>query len=538
MSDSGSVRTYHSDDTDDGDDDRSRSRSPSPEVSRERSPSPSPSPPRRAVKEVVKVLPYEEHHPPTPLTESKTMKIMKETTSQIDIDTRLVSFYKYDAGIKTEEYTDITYRDYIIHLNLDRLKELCNKPSRKLRTNQKRQFYYHTPMGQNVLHLLANYIRKSYTHNQEIYDITMRLLKWEHLDVTIVDQNGMNFFNYLIGGDSYITPYIADMYAYLLSRQIYPNYTEVAKEAALKQNVYPLWKLYYKTLTSKQTITLLGTVNCEDDYQIKEIHKRINFVGLSWDPLNQFMIFVYNHVPSYTLKFYDKIMDCVRAAGRCRGCVVPKFAGFLKLIVKKMTGAKSIKYLYTCESNGLFNVLFGSMKLFKVAIFDENFELASYMLDRFIDAGGLTYNHTKAFTELLQETDDYGRSCTKILIDKKQLEVIKQIISLSTSSFITEQLEIYLKKVRHTHKHTDGEYTCATCWEEYDATVEPGNTFTRCGHYPFCDKCYSKMTFCPFCYDQSEAGKAYDIIGEIAFFKETTFDPTTVKMWNVEHEMA
>lgn len=522
--------TYYSDDERSPWAEPPRIRTPSPEPPpRERSPSPEPP-------SVVKVPPYLETLEPTTITPSKHLRVMKETLNVHDIDTRLVSFYKPE--IQNGQHTDIYCDGYVVHLNIDRLQELCDKPARKLRTNQKRLFYYYTPTGQNVLHLIANYIHKSYIDVPELCAIAMRLIKWEHLDPTVIDANGMNFFNYLIGDDGYITHEIIDIYKYLLSQQIYPNFNKITKKAVLEQNFAPLWQIYYKTLNIKQTTLLLENLKYSSEHEIETILDRTHFRDSRWSDLNQFMISVFNHAQPYTPRFYKKLFDYLRELGHCRGCAVKNLTSFLKLVTKKLSGKDVIPYLYTCGSNGLYTMLFGRLQLFKIAVYAGNFNFVEHVLNKFIDAGGFDYDQSVEFMEVIKATDDYDMSCTKILINKHKLDIIKQIISLTTDGFIIEQLEKYLKGVRHNHKHTEGTYTCATCWEEFDATTKPGNTFTRCGHFPFCDTCYEKMTFCPFCYEQSESGRSHDMLSEIAFFKSTTFDPASVKMWNVEHSLA
>lgn len=471
---------------------------------------------------------------PTPFDKDPYKRVISES-KYLELDsTKLLSYYK--PVLNPHLRNDIVYYGYVIHLNLERLFKLLDKPSKKLRPNQKRQFYGITPFGHTVLHVLAVIISRNDETDPKLDKAFKRLLDWEHIDPSHVDHSGKNVFNYLIRHDSeYVRPEIVQMYDLLISRDIYPNPTDELREATLMQNYYPLWSIYYKEIDFyKVNKYIIQNMNENTYRNIDVVALRTTYFEFLWSEINDFLITVNTICPEKTLLFFNSFKRFVEVQ-RCFGCLSNRLQIFYKHYTKRASPSEFMKTIVTCHTNRLDRLDRQLLEMpdEKSSIFEEatkyrNFTLVEHFLTLFLDSGGLSHGSYETFNSQIEKL-------APILVKSRKLDIIQKIIRLTSESIMTKHLQKILKDVRPKIDATkDKEFICSTCWEEYSIDVE-GFVFPQCGHFPFCADCFSKMDFCPFCYKQSEDGKTSDMMKAIADEEDNRYDMMTIKLWDMSY---
>lgn len=459
-------------------------------------------------------------------------RVIKESKVLESASTKLLSYYKKELQYPLRN--DIVYDDlYVIHLNIERLLQLLDKPAKKLRSNQKRQFYGITPFGHTVLHVLAVIVSRNDEADPRLDNAFVRLLDWKHMDPSHVDHSGRNVFNHLIRHDSvYVRPEVQCMYDTLISRDIYPNPTDELREATLRQNYFPLWAIYYKKINFKKVSEYIIQNMNDDTYEkIDIVAQRTSYTDSTWDEINQFLITVNTLCPDQTPLFFNSFRRYVDERS-CFGCSCKRLKTFHKHYAKTATPANFLRTIVACGSSSLDKQLLArsdeDTSIFEEATKHKNFPLVEHILTIFLDAGGLSHRRYEIFTSQIE-------SVAPILVRSRKLDLIQKIVRLTSESMVMEHLRTILEELKPKIDATEGKgYTCATCWCDYSPEDE-GFVFPKCGHYPFCSTCFSKMDFCPYCYEQSEEGKTSDMIKAITEQEEASYELETIKLWDMSH---
>lgn len=487
----------------------------------------------RVVEPVVKPL-YDICSPgeKTPIVASNHMKLIGESKTPEHIKAHLFSWYKPDVMPQGSlDYYD-KVNDIVVHINLDKLNEYLDKPAKKLRTKQKHYFYSVTPYGTTFFHVLAYMVGKNYHNNKKIDDAFERIMSWKHIPLPHMDEQGWNFFNYLIGIGEYVRPFVMDMYDTLLKKRIYPSWNSETKHTILTQNYFPIWDVWYQKLTISNFRIIIRNPNKFVEAHLDKIIGKLSF-NTELPHIEDFLIEMYRLSPKIVPKLLNQ---CLNSTGRCPGCINVRMKRFHHTIIKNISPDIYKDMTRTCGGpiGFILNAKYNYLSKIQQAIISKNFALVRFFMTKMTD---LDYETNEEFiAQLTDSIDDADyKSCAQILIEAGELDIIKMITKTVSEGIMVSIAENYLESLKPRINCTDSDYTCATCWTEFDKEDE-GYMFPKCGHFPFCTTCFNKINICPFC--QPSEDKLTNLMEEIRFYSTTTFDEktvSTIKKWDVSH---
>lgn len=490
--------------------------------------------------EPVKVEPgpnYTQIQRPTPINKDDThLKLISESKTQSEIDSKLLSYYKRSQ--RPPLHNDIEFKDYVIHLNIDRLLKILEKPSKKLRSNQKRAFYSITPFGHTVLHVLAKIVCRNYENNTTIDDAFKRLISWKFMSPSHVDATQQNAFNHLIGYSDHVRPEVTFIYRTLMEMDIYPNPIGDVCHVIFRQNFYSLWSLYYETLSLEETTWLIMNMNDEVYDDIDTVVEKTSFSGYRRKEVEKFLIRVHTFIPDCTNLFYDSYMQYVRSTKNCSGCANMGMIRFHRTVIKNVGATFYCKMLHACGSKSIDNFLFknsdGLPSIFQESIIGSNFDMTEFILNRYINAGGIPYALRDVLIDQIQTPYNVDQSCAAILIMEQHIDIIEKIVILTSEATVVKCLKSYLRKIVPHIDCTTEPASCAICWESILAD-EPGLVFPKCGHYPFCETCFAQIEVCPYCHETSAEGNVRDIIRDIDYYTSAKVSKSDIKLYDVSY---
>lgn len=470
-----------------------------------------------------------EHEKPSVIKNDKHLMLIKESKNLSNIESRLFSYYKPSV----KHITELDYYDkrnkVVVHINLQKLKEYIEKPAKKLSVKQKRTFYGVTPYGQTFFHILAYMVGKNYTNNEIVDASFKRILTWRFIPFRYVDIFGWNFFNYLIGDDEYVRPDIFGIYSLLVYRGYLPEKHVITDHMIFVQNYYPIWRNLYTTLSTKQMKYISDNMN---KYTNENIYNIINMMSFSEtiSECNDYLVEVSKTCPKLLLSYYNRFLSCIGTTKCCK-CINSKYMNrFHYSIVRTIDSATYAQMMGSCQNATYFILKIPdgyNISLFQQAIFSHNFRLAHFFISKMTDINEYRDDFISQLTDDPYEDDQV---CAQILIENKELDIIKNIIKISSDSVIIDYVSDYLQSIKPKISCINDEYVCAICWETQN---KEGYIYPKCGHYPFCSTCYDRQDVCPFC--QSDRGRVSNMMDEISFLSSTKIDIDKIKKWDVSH---
>lgn len=469
------------------------------------------------------------------------LKVISKTVNLSDLSDKLLSIHTASFLEKSIDIVlDSPYE--VVHLNIDKLRELLAKPFNKLRKNQKMMFYNITPTGQTVLHALAYIISKTYEQpTTELTDMFWKVFNIRDMPTDYCDSQGKNVFNYLINDSTHIDSQTRDICHELVrDHKLLPN-RKVPNTilTSLTLNIYPVWTQWYAKLKPCELEIVIENMNKETYSHLDNIIERIDTNHITYPELRSILNQVLRVLPNDVHKFYRHILSFIRNNYICMGCVLrDRFATFIRKWAKTAKPEHFMPNIQFCSSYKYLNFLMEihedtDHSMIQIAVLGKNYSLVDAFLQKLIDEDSISYDNAVFFTDHLKEPVNGSDNIAQMLIKNNQMDIIKKIITLTSESIVAEYLSKHFRDSRPDIFYTSYTYTCSTCWE--DIENDNGYIFYKCGHFPFCKTCFFKMEFCPYCYDQSKIGKTYDLIKEIESLDTTTIDISKMKLWDVAH---
>lgn len=456
---------------------------------------------------------------------------LTETTNEKEIDNKIMSFYHESVRGSAENDIYDSDTQLVTHINLKKVLRILSMSSKDMRSKQKRSMYLRTPDGTTLLHVLAHIVHNNGKNDETIDDAFIRLCQWKDIDPEMEDNYGWNTFNHLVGGRDVRGEDIYHIYNFMLDKGYLPNKHDRTSLTVVTTLHAGLIVGYYDTITQRQILHIME--NMTDDLKIifEEMLSRVSNLKYVLGVSFRFLNYLFQVSTEVFIQTFEKFMNSQYG---CKGCVNKKL-DIIHLNMTKVLTLKDYKkydkmcgnicsfYMKDIETqNGVTNILESVVKC-------KHYDYVLYILNRF-------YKNVNSLDITKFQLIMTNKVVTQNLIDDRQLDIITLILKLMFY-FASSNIELYMKNFETKIDCTDKDFTCAICWDEFKAT-DAGYAFPKCGHYPFCETCFTKIHQCPYCGDSGEdviSFKKYENDVKKFFDGGDTIKKGSLKLYDVSY---